>query len=234
MVEVQWYRNLDPSETHLKRAEQLAQHALAISPGLPAVHVALGQVYMASYDYRRAAQEFRHATSAEPDSFYAWDMLSWALAYEQPPDAVGAEQAARRSLQLDPNRMASYYHLGRALLFQQRYAEAIEAFQQGKRLTPSSVYPDFGIAQVYVLEGNYDRALAMLEKLPPKILEVPYVRFQLCLAYAGRGDKQQAVEALEKALAGGYHDFAAIDAAPQLAALRSDPRFQALLRRYRR
>jgi TolB-like protein/predicted Ser/Thr protein kinase len=228
-VEVQWYRNFKSDEAHLKRAGELAQRALAIGPALPAAHMALGLVYGASYDYRRAAEEFQRALAAEPENAYALDQLSWALGYEQPPDALDAERAARRSLQLVPTAMSAYYHLGRALLLQKRFAEAISAFQQARQLSPNSITPDFGLAQVYIAQGNYDRALVLLKKQP----DTPITLFQMCLAYAGTGQKQQALDALEKALAGGYRDFAAIDAAPQLASLRSDPRFQALLRRYR-
>jgi eukaryotic-like serine/threonine-protein kinase len=232
-VEVQWYRNFKPDETHLERARQLAQRALAIGPELPAAHTALGFVYGASFDYRRAAEEFERAAAGEQDNAYALDQLSWALGYEQPPDAAGAEKAARRSLQLVPTAMSAYYHLGRALLLQQRYAEAIAAFQQAKQLSPASDTPDFGLAQVYIAQGDYARALAILRKLGESSQQSTIIRFQWCLAYAGRGDRQQALDELEKTLADGYRDFAAIDAAPQLATLRADPRFQALLRRYR-
>ncbi|HSA93791.1 MAG TPA: hypothetical protein VLE48_12330 [Terriglobales bacterium] len=39
---------------------------------------------------------------------------------------------------------------------------------------------------------------------------------------------------LRQALAAGYRDFAYLDASPYLASLRSDPRYQALIRRYRK
>ncbi len=55
----------------------------------------------------------------------------------------------------------------------------------------------------------------------------------LASAYAGRGDKEETLSELEKALAGGYRDFAAIDASPHFSSLRSDPRFQQLIRQYR-
>ncbi len=41
----------------------------------------------------------REATALEPDNAHAWDQLSWALGYQQPPDSVGAEKLhGRRSV----------------------------------------------------------------------------------------------------------------------------------------
>ena len=52
--------------------------------------------------------------------------------------------------------------------------------------------------------------------------------------YAGRDDKEKALAALKEALTAGYRDFAAIDASPHFSSLRSDPRFQQLIGRYRK
>jgi hypothetical protein len=54
------------------------------------------------------------------------------------------------------------------------------------------------------------------------------------VVFAAQGDKEEALARLEKALAGGCRDFAAIDASPHLATLRADPRFQQLIRSYRK
>ena len=114
-VEGQTYRNTDANPAHLKRAEEFAQRALAIDPRLSETHLALGTVSADKYDYTGAAREFRTAVDLDANNAYGWDLLSWALAYQQPPDAVGAEKAARESLRMESTYPKTYYHLGRAL-----------------------------------------------------------------------------------------------------------------------
>ena len=47
-----------------------------------------------------------------------------------------------------------------------------------------------------------------------------------------REEEERILAALEDALASGYREFAAIDTSSHFAALRTDPRFQALLAKY--
>jgi len=232
-VEAEYYRNLDSDPSLLQRAETLAQKALAIDPQLSDVHFTLGLLAGCRYEYRRAAEEFREARRLEPDSGPTWDYESWALAYQQPPDGPGAEKASRESLRLGFSTMGTYYHLGRALLVQGRYDEAIAAFEQARALSPTSYTPDSGIVQVYLAKKEYDRALQLFLRTPEKVRNTSLQEFLASSIYAGRGEREKSLAELQKALESGYRDFAAIDASPHLAALRSDPRFQELLRRYR-
>jgi tetratricopeptide (TPR) repeat protein len=232
-VECQYYRNLDPDESRLRRAEKLAQSARAIDPRLPDVHMALGYLLAARYDYRHAAEEFQEATQLESDNALAWDFLSWALAYQQPPDALGAEKASRESIRLGFSTMSAYYHLGRPLLLQGRFEEAIAAFEYARTLSPDSSTPDFGLAQVSLAQKDYDRALSYLRKLPERQRHTPVILFVLSSVHAGRGDREKSLAELQNALNAGYRDFAAIDASPYFSSLRSDLRFQQLISRYR-
>jgi non-specific serine/threonine protein kinase len=230
-VEGQFYRNIDASPSHLQRAEQFAQRALAIAPQLSETHMALGMVSADKYDYATATREFRSATDLNPVNAYAWDLLAWTLAYEQPPEAAEAERAARESLRLRPARYQTYYHLGRALLLQQRYPEAIAAFERAQEVDPTNTVAQLGLGQTYLAQGDYDKALtAMLKGLRP--VGINY--FWLSAAYAARGDKDKALATLQKAFDAGFHDFAALDASPYFSSLRNDPRFQQLTQRYRK
>jgi TolB-like protein len=115
-VEVQYYRNLGGDVSHLKRGEELAQRARVVDPQLPDVHMALGLIAGNKFDYREAAREYQEAARLDPNSPLAWDYLSWALAYLQPPDLPCAKKASRESLRLGFSTMSAYYHLGRVLL----------------------------------------------------------------------------------------------------------------------
>ena len=221
------YRNIDANPAHLQRAEQFAQRALAVDPQLAQTHLALGTVSADKYDYAGAAREFQLPYDLDPEYAYAWDLLSWALAYEQPPDAAGAEKAARESLRLESTYPKTYYHLGRALFLQQRYAEAIAAFEQARELSRRGL----------VLGGPraWGRSIWRKEtmtKLWPRcrknVRPAGINYFWLSAAYAARGDKEKSLATLEKAFDAGFHDFAALDASPYFSSLRADPRFQQL------
>ena len=229
MVEAFYYRNLDPSEAHLRQARELAERALAIDPQLAEADVAMANVYGNMFDYVRAAEKSREAASLEPDNAHAWDQLYWALGYQQPPDSAGAEKAAREAIRLQPSMFQAHYHLGRALLQQKRFPEAIAAFEQAKSISPASGTADFGLAQVYIAQGDYDRAITTLLSLPKADQSTPTHHFQLSLAYAGRRDKEKALLELQKSVDLGYRDSAAIKSNTNFDSLRSDPRYQKAL-----
>jgi tetratricopeptide (TPR) repeat protein len=231
-VEGSYYRNFDSSPVHLKLAEQYAKQALAIDPELPEAHVALGRFLGYHYQYADAAREFRLATQAEPDNALAWDSLSWTLGYQTPPQATEAEKAAREAIRLNPSGSMVQYHLGRALYLQNRFPEAMAAFDRCEELEGGKSFAIAygGRAQALAAQQRYDEALAtMLKRGAPKTAVQLY---WLSFFYAGSGDKEKALATLQKSLDLGFRDFPAIDANPAFASLRDDPRFQQLLRRF--
>ena len=231
-VEGLYYRDLDSNPSHLARAEEFARRAIATDPELGEAHIALAQTLALRFDYSRAVAEFREAVRLEPDNPFAWDLLSWALGYEQPPDAIEAEKAAQEAIRLQPTSAAAQYHLGRALLFQSRYQEAATAFQRAKELG-SARYENLGMAQLALAQANYDEALKYLSA-ETDAKKTTIDQYWLAAVYSAKGDKDKSLAALQQALQTGYRDFAALDASPYFANLRSDPRYQKLIAQYRK
>jgi eukaryotic-like serine/threonine-protein kinase len=230
-VEGQIYRNLDPNPEHLRLAEEYARRALAIDPNLSEAHVAMGTVYSDKYDYVSAAREYHTAADLDPNSGYASDQLSWALGYQQPPDAIGAEAAARKAIRLQTSLYAAYYHLGRALLLQKRYDEALAAFEQMRQINRGANTADLGVGQVYLAQGEYDKAVkAITTNFKPS--GIAY--YWLGAAYAAKGDRSKALDTMQKAFQTGFADFGAIDNSPHFALLKSDPRFHQLILEYKK
>ena len=230
-VEAQIYRNIDANPVHLQRAEQFAKRALALDPRLAESHLAMGEVLMDKYDYTAGAEDFRAATELDRDNAHTWDLLSWALCYMHPPDPVAAEKAAREALRLHPALFPAYYHLARALILQQRYGEAIEILQHDKELNPTGIMADLGLGQVYLAQGEYDKALEALKKsAEPASIN----HFWLSAAYSAKGDKENGLAELRKSLEMGFRDFASLDSSPYFASLRRDARYEALMQKYRK
>ncbi len=232
-VETDFFRNVDGDAAHLKRAEELARRALARDPELAEAHMAMGNILADHFDYAGAAGELRQAVQDDPDSPGAWSELAWVLNYRQPPDGKAAEEAARKSIALtsnstDSSRHGAYYQLGRSLLVQGRYSEAVDAFNQALTLNPSFRPPHLGLGQVYLAQGKYDQALGEIVKAGDN----PLSQIQLASVYAARGNKEQALAHLDRAMAENYRDFTYLEANPYLALLRSDQRYKTLMRRY--
>jgi tetratricopeptide (TPR) repeat protein len=229
LAEINYYRDADSDPKHMESAEEYARRALAIDPNLTTAHEALAALHGSKYDYRRSADEAREAVRLKPDNASAWVTLAWALTYQQPPDAIEAEKAARESIRLQPVGLGKYYQLGRALMLQKRFPEAMSAMKDVRSMGSDSALADVGMAQVYLAQGQYDRALPLVLKQP----ETAVILALLSSIYAAAGENQKALNALQEALEKGYGDFTAIDANPYYSNLRTDPRFQRLVEKYR-
>ncbi|HEY4932324.1 MAG TPA: protein kinase [Terriglobales bacterium] len=229
-IEGLYYRDIESTPGHLERAEQLAQRAFAAAPDLVEARLALARVHGWKYEFGKAAEGFREAVRLDPGNAESWDWLSWALAYEQPPEAVEAEKAAREAIRLQSSLAPAHYHLGRALLLQGRYDEARKAFERAAELGDTS-FRDMGIAQVDLAQGDYDAAAALLK---PGAEKQALNSYWLSEAYAAKGDNAKALATLQKTLDMGFRDFAAIDASPYFSTLRKEPRFQQMIQRYRK
>jgi eukaryotic-like serine/threonine-protein kinase len=231
-VEGYYYRDINSDPAYHQRAIDLARRALALDPNLPEGHMAVGRNLGAEYDYVGAVREIRRGVELDPDNPTGWDMLSWALAYEQPPQAVEAEKAARETIRLRPSMPGAQYHLGRALMLQGRFPEASAAFDRCEQLLgDNGGLANGGRGQLNVIQGNYDQALAFLEKAGAKGNAIN--QYWFAAAYAGKGDHAKALASLQQALDRGYRDFPAIESTPYFANLRNDPQYQKLLAKYR-
>jgi predicted Zn-dependent protease len=64
--------------------------------------------------------------------------------------------------------------------------------------------------------------------------ENPMAWYNLAVARAGAGNKRRALEALEQAAAKGFSDAGRLDAEPLLAPLRTDARYEAVVKSIRK
>ena len=225
-VEGYYYRDVKSDPAHLIRAEQLAKQSVAIDPQLAEAHVAMARVLGAKFRYAEAAAESRLATQEEPDNASGWDLLSWALTYQTPPEPAEAEKAARTTIRLNPSLGYAYYHLGRALYQQGHFQEAMAAFDRCEEITGNSLGADLGRAQALGSQKRYSEALARMEK---RSRQTEVDNYWLSVFYAGNGEKEKSLQALQKSFDLGFRDTAAIHAEPAFASLRDDARFKQLL-----
>jgi len=226
-IEALYYRNLDSNPLHLQRAEQLASQALAIDPQLPEAHIARAGTLGQHYKYMEDVSELRLAVQEEPDNALAWDMMSWALGYATPPQAVESEKAAREAIRLNPALSYAQYHLGRALYLQGRFPEAMAAFDRCEELGGNPDAANLGRSQALAAQGRYADAITTIMKNGASKSMIH--NYWLSSYYAGNGEKEKALATLQKSFAYGFRDFPALDANPAFSSLRNDPRFVTLV-----
>lgn len=89
----------------------------------------------------------------------------------------------------------------------------------------------FYLYREFIAAKRYDRAALVLEVAELLRPGAPVVRYNLACALARSGDSKRAFEALDKALDAGFHDAALMRSDDDLASLRDDPRYRAMLAR---
>jgi TolB-like protein/Flp pilus assembly protein TadD/predicted Ser/Thr protein kinase len=206
-------------------AEQAFQRALALNPSLADTHRNYSWYLFLVGQRDEAVAEMKRAIEVDPltplwSSDLGWQYYWSAGRYEEVLDAV------QKSLELDPNHDQGLYLLGLIYSLKGMYTEAIEAHQK-----LSAVHPNWkwGLGHTYALAGRRDEALEVAAELESQ----PQVWYTWGLAeiYAALGEKDKAFRWLEEAYQQRHSFIPWLRDNPLYAPLRSDPRFQDIVRR---
>ena len=155
--------------------------------------------------------------------------LGWYLLYSG-RDSEAVEQF-RKTLELDTNYLSARLGLGASYAQQQRYEEAIEELTKAVSLSEGSPVPMGHLGFAYGLKGANAETKKILSALSTLANRQYVSSSTVALVYTGLGDKAHALDWLEQAYQ--EHDFSMVflDVAPWFKSLRSEARFQQLLRR---
>jgi len=147
----------DDPEGALRRAEQIATHAIELQPVLPLAYFVRGLSYRERHEYIKALVEAQKAIEYDPSYANAYVLLATLLYYAGRPEE-GLEQI-RQAMQINPHHPYNYhFHLGQAYFVLHRYREAIDAFNHGLSSYPASERMRVWLAASLAQAGEIDEA----------------------------------------------------------------------------
>jgi tetratricopeptide (TPR) repeat protein len=155
------------------------------------------------------------------------------LAFYFARDYDHAIEQFQKTLELDPNFPPVYSNLAAAYEQKGMYPEAIAASQKAIALKGSIEIPfiEPGLGHIYAVSGKKAEARAVLDELK-QISQTQYVPAdRIALIYAGLGENDEAFAWLEKAYEEHAFQMGWLKVEPRWDSLRSDPRFQELVRK---
>jgi serine/threonine protein kinase/Flp pilus assembly protein TadD len=249
-----------PKEAYPK-AKEAALKALEIDDTLAEAHTSLAVVKAnQDWDWSGGEREFQRAIALNPDSaiahfWYGWTLMNigrfeesiaelkraleldslslnnncfLGVAYHFARQYDQATAQFQKALELDPNFFVLHTFLGLTYVQKSMYKEGIAELERAVAISPSNIslaYLGYG----YAAAGRRPEAQKVLDQLN-EVSKQKYVPpFHRAIICVGLGEKDQAFEWLEKAYE--EHFMIAIKVNRAFDPLRSDPRFQDLLRR---
>ncbi|HEX8872239.1 MAG TPA: tetratricopeptide repeat protein, partial [Candidatus Acidoferrum sp.] len=238
-------------------AEVAAKRAVELAPDLGIAHAALASAKAAQHDWAAAEQEFQtamrlDAKDASIPYFYSYSVLVPEARYEE------AVRNMQRALGLEPESLAINANLGGTLTMARRYAEAKTQLDHALAMEPNFTIAHARLTDWYEIQGQYEEARQTAILYNPEfagfsaksgktaywrgVLEATRLRTQSsaetsadrefqAIAWAQLGDRQKALDWLEKSLAEGDDLLPNQIRSPLLDPLHGDPRYVAVLRK---
>ncbi len=208
-------------------AEAEYKRALELNPNLGDAHWYYSGYLVRIGRYDEAITEVKRARELDPLSLNNNAGVGYILFYARRYDE--AIEALQRTLEIDSNYAVPYVSLGYVYAAKGMHQEAITAYQNAIRLGAEGSSMQIFLGAAYAQAGERGKAQEILKQLQTS---KEYVSpGELAILYGALGNKEAAFQSLEKAYA--EHDlqlqFLKVD--PAFDPLRSDARFQDLIRR---
>ena len=210
-------------------AEQALKRAIELNPNSSEAHSMYSRHLSAMGRAEEAIAEANRAQELDPHSLYMSTVRGFVLTNLRRYDE--AIEQLRRVIALDPNNYAAHWFLGNAYANDRRFTEAIATSERAVLMSNREPSALGVLGRCYALAGRKVEANKTLDEL----LELSRRRYVTPVAmvhvYIGLGDKDRAFAWLEKAYRERSNLMAFLKVEPMADLLRSDPRFDDLLRR---
>jgi TolB-like protein/DNA-binding winged helix-turn-helix (wHTH) protein/tetratricopeptide (TPR) repeat protein len=247
-----WNRLGNPSGIDSARAA--ASRALALDPDLPEAHAAMAASYYRDHEWELGHQESRRALALSHGSLDGCYCLAVALAWtgrERDALAVADDSVAR-----NPRAAGAHEIRGLALYWGRRYEASIPSFRRALELDPAAIPSRVFLAQalailkkgdeavsqldvpglrrstfmaiVKLYSGRRDEAVAIMRDMTSA--NPPAESIFLASGYAALGDTERTLSWLTRSI-DSRETRAAVVIDELYDSVRSDPRFEAMVKR---
>jgi len=218
-------------EWDLPGAEKEFRRAIELNPNNVNAHHIFGLILVHAGRLDEALSEEKRAVELDPLSPVANRAEGAVLEDERKYDQ--AIEQLKRTLELSPNFGLALNDLGVAYLLKGDYGQAIPVFETAVANPFGKVAPLSSLAYAYAVAGRKAEAQKILDQLN-ELSKRQYIQPRvIARIYVGLGDKDRAFASLEESLKDRSIEtgFATLNVDPTFDPLRSDPRFNDLLRR---
>jgi tetratricopeptide (TPR) repeat protein len=248
-----------PIDELISRGKLDAHEALKLDPSLAEAHTALALLTFHEWNFPEAEREYKLAVKLGPnyatghdwygdgflvlmgrfeeaDQALALDPVSriiatdWGQILRFERNYADADQELSKVLEMDPEFSAALVERGLVLLHQGNYEAALADLEAAKRVdnTPRSLaHLGYG----YGVAGKRAQAKLVLRELHAQSARTYVSPWDVAIVHIGLGENDEAFGWLEKAYRERSADCIALKVEPMYDPLRSDPRFQDLMRR---
>jgi serine/threonine protein kinase/Tfp pilus assembly protein PilF len=248
-----------PSGEASYNAKSAAAKAIEIDANLADAHGVLALAETFDWQWESAEREVRHALELDPNSEIGlWASSNLAMYSGNFEKAI---RQMDRALEFSPSSLTSFYFRALTHYYASHFDQAVEGLQRCLELEPEFTLGHFLLSHCYAFQGLPEKAFEELKKAEgfgiaaeasralifaltgePAEARLTLQHFKsrsvsgatalfVGLVYAVLGDKDEAMRWLEEAYQQRVGLLVTIGVRPGLEALRSDPRFQGLLRR---
>ena len=218
---------LDGFDWDLESAGKEFRRAIELNPGYATAHHWYAWHLALLHQYDQAIEEMRKAENVDPLSLVINSDLAELLALAHFNDE--SIRQSRKTIEMDPNFGLAHNHLGQAYLQKHMNVEAVAELQQAVKLSGGSPTCVANLARAYVASGKRNEAVELLGELKKRSTPGHSFASEISVIYASLGDMDQAMSWLEKGYEERFNPGVLIR--PGFDPLRSDPRFENLVRR---
>jgi len=218
-----WYDwDWSGAETEFKRAIEL-------SPNYAAAHQLYASYLISMGRHQEALSEAQQAHALDPISLTINVQMARILYFSHRYDE--AIDRCRKTLEIDPNHGGARLFLGRSYTEKRMYQEALTELEKAKDLLRGSAEVLSLIGYTHAVSGrrlDAQKVLGELQGLSKQRYVSPY---HMAMVYAGLGEQDTTFLLLEKAYGDREGRLTLLKFAPEFDSLRSDLRYDDLLRR---